>query len=74
MTWQSKTRRRKSSSTGGLRRQLWIEPLEQRLLLAGDTYLVNFQFASSPTPNRYLIWRLMRTTSCGCDFATTPAP
>jgi glucose/arabinose dehydrogenase len=35
-------------------RNLRVEQLEQRLLLAGDTYLVNFQLAGSPTPTRYL--------------------
>ena len=36
------------------RRKLGIEPLEPRLLLAGDTYLVNFQLAEAAVPNRYL--------------------
>jgi len=35
-------------------RQLRIEQLEQRQMLAGDTYLVNFQFDEASTPPRYL--------------------
>lgn len=35
-------------------RQLRIEPLEPRQMLAGDTYLVNFQFDEASTPPRYL--------------------
>ena len=35
-------------------RPLRIESLEQRVLLAGDTYLVNFQPAGSLVPTRYL--------------------
>src|SRR5262245_60403359 len=37
-----------------VRRTLKIEPLEPRILLAGDTYLVNFQISGATTPNRYL--------------------
>src|SRR4051812_16046163 len=36
-------------------RRLRVESLEQRLLLAGDTYLVNFQPTGSPAPSRYLV-------------------
>lgn len=36
------------------RRQLRFEILEPRQLLAGDTYLVNFQLAGAPVPTRYL--------------------
>ena len=35
-------------------RRLSIERLEPRLLLAGDTYLINFQLAGAPVPTRYL--------------------
>ncbi len=35
-------------------RQLKFEPLEQRILLAGDTYLINFQLAGATVPTRYL--------------------
>jgi glucose/arabinose dehydrogenase len=34
-------------------RHLRFEPLEQRLFLAGDTYLINFQPAGAPIPTRY---------------------
>ena len=34
-------------------RKLQVETLESRLLLAGDTYLINFQFDEAPTPTRY---------------------
>ncbi len=36
------------------RRALAVEPLEQRLPLSGETFLVNFQLASEDVPNRYL--------------------
>jgi glucose/arabinose dehydrogenase len=36
-------------------RKLHVETLESRVLLAGDTYLVNFQLAGAPTPARYLV-------------------
>ena len=36
------------------RRRLRFESLEPRQLLAGDTYLVNFQLAGAPVPTRYL--------------------
>ena len=36
------------------RRRARFEPLEQRLLLAGDTYLVNFQNDEATTPTRYV--------------------
>lgn len=35
------------------RRLLRIEPLESRLLLAGDTFLINFQLAGAPVPTGY---------------------
>jgi glucose/arabinose dehydrogenase len=35
-------------------RHLHFEALEPRQLLAGDTYLVNFQLAGAPVPTRYL--------------------
>ncbi|MEX2169248.1 MAG: PQQ-dependent sugar dehydrogenase [Pirellulales bacterium] len=35
------------------RRRLCVEALEPRLLLAGDTYLINFQFDEATTPTRY---------------------
>ncbi len=35
-------------------KKLRLERLENKLLLAGDTYLVNFQLDSALTPNRYL--------------------
>ena len=35
-------------------RRLRCELLESRMLLAGDTYLINFQFDEVPTPTRYL--------------------
>jgi glucose/arabinose dehydrogenase len=34
-------------------RRLRVECLEHRLLLAGDTYLINFQPAGAPVPTRY---------------------
>ena len=34
-------------------RSLRVECLEHRLLLAGDTYLINFQPAGAPIPTRY---------------------
>ena len=34
-------------------RSLRVEQLEHRLLLAGDTYLINFQLAGAPVPTRY---------------------
>jgi len=37
------------------RRRLGFETLEPRVLLAGDTYLVNFQLASAPVPTRYMV-------------------
>lgn len=37
-----------------MRSRLRIEYLEERCVLAGETYLVNFQLAGAPTPNRYL--------------------
>lgn len=40
------------SRRGG--RRLRCELLESRMLLAGDTYLINFQFDEAPTPTRYL--------------------
>src|SRR5918992_1128298 len=36
-------------------RKLHVETLESRVLLAGDTYLVNFQLAGAPAPARYLV-------------------
>ena len=33
---------------------LALESLEQRLVLSGETFLVNFQLAGAPIPNRYL--------------------
>jgi hypothetical protein len=36
-------------------RRLRVEPLEHRLLLAGDTYLINFQTADAPVPTRYAV-------------------
>lgn len=45
----------KSKSSPKLNRsRLRVENLEPRLLLAGDTYLVNFQLAGTPVPTRYL--------------------
>src|SRR5262245_24594868 len=38
-----------------IHRRLRVESLEPRILLAGDTYLVNFQPSTSPTPTRYLV-------------------
>lgn len=35
-------------------RRLRCELLESRMLLAGDAYLINFQFDEAPTPTRYL--------------------
>ena len=35
-------------------RRLQMEFLEPRCLLAGDTYLINFQFDEVPTPTRYM--------------------
>lgn len=37
------------------RRRLRVESLEPRLLMAGDTYLINFQPIGSPVPARYLV-------------------
>ena len=61
MNWRGRFHKRRSRSSSGFRRELRIEPLEQRLLLAGDTYLVNFQSQSTgdppiptPIPTRYL--------------------
>ena len=51
--WRRVHAAKRSRVADGFRR-LGVEPLEQRLLLAGDTYLVNFQPAVSPVPNRYL--------------------
>src|SRR5262245_5243720 len=34
-------------------RRLHLEQLERRLLLTGDTYLINFQLAGAPIPTRY---------------------
>jgi glucose/arabinose dehydrogenase len=36
-------------------RRLRVEQLEHRLLLAGDTYLINFQLAGAPVPTRYAV-------------------
>lgn len=36
------------------RRTLRVEALEPRVLLAGDTYLVNFQFDEASVPTRYM--------------------
>lgn len=46
-------KRAKSKSLRVSRRRLWFEALEPRRLLAGDTYLVNFQLADAPVPTRY---------------------
>jgi glucose/arabinose dehydrogenase len=49
--------RNRSLNKGGIRgssRRLRVETLESRLLLAGDTYLINFQLAGAPVPTRYL--------------------
>ena len=53
MIWRRVHAAKRSRVADGFRR-LRVESLEQRLLLAGDTYLVNFQPAGSPAPNRYL--------------------
>jgi glucose/arabinose dehydrogenase len=48
--------RNRSLAKGGVRgssRRLRVEALEPRLLLAGDTYLINFQLAGAPVPTRY---------------------
>src|SRR5688572_30804688 len=37
------------------RRPLRVERLEPRLLLAGDTYLINFQPETAPVPTRYAV-------------------
>ena len=37
------------------RRKLIVERLEARLLLAGDTYLINFQPQGAPVPTRYAV-------------------
>ncbi|MEX0610912.1 MAG: PQQ-dependent sugar dehydrogenase, partial [Pirellulales bacterium] len=48
-------------------RQLRVEWLEPRLLLAGDTYLINFQSGgSTPIPTRYL-------ADTGQDFGVRPS-
>lgn len=36
------------------KRRLQMESLEPRCMLAGDTYLINFQFDEVPTPPRYI--------------------
>jgi glucose/arabinose dehydrogenase len=64
-TWLSKRREEEkmrygrvaSSSLPTRRRQrpLHIEALENRLLLAGDTYLINFQFDEATPVTRYLV-------------------
>ena len=40
--------------SGASRRTLRVESLEERRLLAGDTFLVNFQNDEATTPTRYL--------------------
>lgn len=54
MTWCHNDRGRRLRASADSRRPLRIEPLEPRLLLAGDTYLINFQLAGAPVPTRYL--------------------
>jgi hypothetical protein len=41
------------TKSNGTRRGLRFEVLEPRVLLAGDTYLINFQLDSAPIPTRY---------------------
>jgi glucose/arabinose dehydrogenase len=49
MTWSVSTGVRVKSN-----KRFAIEYLEERCVLAGETFLVNFQLAGAPTPNRYL--------------------
>jgi hypothetical protein len=46
--------RAKSSSHQRVARRLRVESLEARLLMAGDTYLINFQFDEASIPTRYI--------------------
>ena len=55
MIWQKDHATKRSRGGRSYRRTLRIESLEQRIFLAGDTYLVNFQDANSSAPNRYLV-------------------
>lgn len=60
----------RSRVLGDRGRRLRLEKLEPRVLLAGDTYLVNFQASGTPVPNRYLpdIGQVFGLRSAGLSY------